>query len=90
MTDDFTNHPKSLTEIKADRTDSACDNTPRDVLIAMLRSIDNGEIKPTALVVAYIEPDAEGDFIFKSMQASPNSVISAGMAAMLQDGCAVD
>lgn len=38
MTDDFANHPKSITEIKSDRSNSAKDWTPRDVLIDVLRA----------------------------------------------------
>lgn len=51
MVDDFADHPKSVTEIRSARSDRACDWTPRDVLIDVLRAIDEKRIDPDALVV---------------------------------------
>lgn len=51
MTDDFSKYPKSLSEIKADKENNAALQSPRDVLIQVLRDIDSGEISPVSLVV---------------------------------------
>jgi hypothetical protein len=63
MTDlpkNFANHPKSITEIKSDRSNLAEDATPRDALIEMLREIDSGSISPDHLIISYLYRDANG------------------------------
>lgn len=58
MTDtpeNFANHPASITEIKGDKENNAATWKPRDALIATLRDIDSGKIKPNALVIVYSE-----------------------------------
>lgn len=57
MTDNYSDHPKSIAEIRSDATQDAKDWTPRDVLIDLLRQIDGGELKPDALLVVYSKPD---------------------------------
>lgn len=51
MTNSFANHPPSIGELRSEKTESAADWTPRDVLIAMLRDIDKGDLKLETLVV---------------------------------------
>lgn len=54
MVDDsksFANEPQSISELRANKTSNGRDWTPRDVLIYLLREIDNGTIKPNACVV---------------------------------------
>ena len=55
MIEDFSNAPKSIAELRADRDHSAAKWTPRDALIAVLRQIDSGEINPSEMVIAYRE-----------------------------------
>lgn len=59
MTEDFTNYPKSLNEIKSDKTGSARDWTPREAIVAMLRRIDSGELTDveTAVVIVRCKTD---------------------------------
>ena len=64
----FANAPQSITEIKSDRTNDATIATPRDILIGMLRDIDNGRINPTALIVCV----KAGDMQYKFSCASPS------------------
>ena len=64
----FANAPQSITEIKSDRTNDATVATPRDILIGMLRDIDNGRINPTALIVCV----KAGDMQYKFSCASPS------------------
>lgn len=47
----FADYPKSVGELKSDKTQDSSDWSPRDVLIHALREIDNGSIDPTALVL---------------------------------------
>lgn len=53
MDDDYSNFPKSITEIKSDKDDDANVWTIRDTLIAALRDYDAGEF-PEAVCVAII------------------------------------
>lgn len=51
MIDDFSNHPVSLGEAKADRANDAGLWTPREALISVLRDIDSGVLNPDHLIV---------------------------------------
>lgn len=48
---DFSNAPISLGEIKAQKDKDASKWGPRDVLIDLLRKIDNKEINPDTIIV---------------------------------------
>lgn len=80
---DFKNHPKSIAELRSDRTNNSADWSPRDVLIHMLRMIDEGDIAPNVLVVSYstIRED-EPDFAVSDWWASaPNPLLAVGTLA---------
>lgn len=79
MSDDFKNYPKSVTEIKSDKSNKASDWMPRDVLIDMLRMIDSGEATPSVLIVCY--RDKDGDEITKPgfSVASPDPLATLGV-----------
>lgn len=49
----FKDYPETVGEIRADKTQSAADWSPRDVLINVLRDIDNGKLSPTTLIVCH-------------------------------------
>lgn len=51
----YAEHPVSITEERATRAGLGDLWTPRDCLLQMLRDVDQGEIKPIDLVVAYSE-----------------------------------
>jgi len=53
--DDYSNAPESITEIRADKASNAALWTPRDALISLLRDIDQGNIKPDAIVICVRE-----------------------------------
>ena len=55
MKDDYSNYPKSIAEIKSEKTESGSDWNPRDALIAALRDIDTGKIDPNNLIVCWAE-----------------------------------
>ena len=60
IVDDFKDAPKSIAEIKADKTENAGLWKPRDVLISLLREIDSGETKVDIVFIAigqYIDED---------------------------------
>lgn len=90
MTDDFSKYPPSLTEVKSARTNDAADAAPRDILIEILRSIDAGKIKPTALIVCYTVMDADGDPVAAFSAASPNGLLSLGLLTKVIQRITVD
>jgi hypothetical protein len=55
MIENFANAPKSITEIRGEKTNDGSQWKPRDALITMLRQIDSGEIDPEGLVVLWTE-----------------------------------
>lgn len=55
MTDDFSDAPKSITEIKADRAFDGRLWTPRDALIAALRDVDNQVFTPAIAFLTFGE-----------------------------------
>lgn len=57
---DFSNHPPSITELRANRSKDCSEWTPRDALIDLLRRIDAGEANIDAMVIAYREVTADG------------------------------
>jgi hypothetical protein len=77
--DNFADHPKTIGELRSDRTDSCGDWTPRDALIAVLRLIDNG-MKCDALVVSYCEQD-DGKDIPRYRMAASDARIAVGLLA---------
>lgn len=79
MTDDFSDYPKSITEVKADKSGKAIDWTYRDLLIDTLRRIDSNELKPDALVVCWRETVSPGRTSSHFAQKSPDIHTSVGL-----------
>jgi hypothetical protein len=75
---DFSDHPFSLAEIKAERDLDATTWTPRDVLLKMLRDIDSGKCNPDLLVVSYSEV-VNGKRKAHFWQATPCGLLSLGL-----------
>jgi hypothetical protein len=73
--DNFANHPKSITEIKGEKSFDAKDWTPRDALINALRDIDSGELDAQALIVCVQKCD-EGMQYYNS---TPSVVTALGI-----------
>lgn len=59
---DFSKTPVSIGELRADKERRASMWTPRECLIAALRDIDSGKIKPDVLFIGFSEP--KGDDIY--------------------------
>ena len=57
---DYSDHPKSITEIKALKVDDGSMWTPRDALIAALRDLDSGVIKPSSIIIVYHDDAQNG------------------------------
>ncbi len=79
--DDFKDHPKSLTEHKADKAKDAGLWTPRDALIAALRDIDHGVINPTSIIIvgATKPEDQNLATTMEYYQAIPSTFYGIGM-----------
>jgi hypothetical protein len=76
--DDFSNHPPSIGETRADRSGDGSLWSPREVLVAILRDIDGGKIQPDVLVVAWGEVGAgkrQGHF----NQSTHDGLLSLGL-----------
>ncbi len=57
--DDFKNAPRSVAEIRSEKTHDSSIWTPRDVLINLLREIDSGKTKPVRLIICWQEGEIE-------------------------------
>ena len=77
--DDYSNHPVSLTEAKANRECNSALWTPRDALISMLRDIDSGEINPDALVAVCRTKDQDGAYRTTFVNATPDVHVAMGL-----------
>lgn len=60
MTEDFSNAPLTIGELRGEKTGEAKDWAPRDILISYLRAIDAGEIKPDSLLIVWAGDDRHG------------------------------
>jgi hypothetical protein len=72
---DFSGHPKTISEIRSEKSSKGSDWTPRDVLISMLRDIDAGTLKPDALIVCYRHSGNKTSF----RQATPDALTMLGL-----------
>jgi hypothetical protein len=76
--DDFSKHPKSITELRAQRTQRASDWTPRDALIELLRDIDSGAVTVDALVIIGRQIEGDGVHLLRRICA-PDAITSVGL-----------
>lgn len=83
VTDDFADHPKSITEIKADKTDLAVNWTPRDALTHLLREIDSGRLNARAIVIGIDVLEDDGSKGFHRSVAVPDHLTAVGLASTL-------
>ena len=59
----FADHPKTLSELRSEKSGDASDWTARDLLVHLLREIDSGRLAITDLVLVALTvgpPNAEG------------------------------
>ncbi|NLS19902.1 hypothetical protein HGP16_25520 [Rhizobium sp. P40RR-XXII] len=82
MSEDFSNHPKTIGELQRERTDSCDVGTPRDILIEMLREIDSGISKPSAMVICYRE-EIGGESYSRFLSACPDGLVAQGLLSRI-------
>jgi hypothetical protein len=76
---DYSDHPVSITEARANREENSALWTPRDALISMLRDIDNGIINPDALVAICRTKDEDGAYRTTFVNATPDVHVAMGL-----------
>ena len=76
MADDenFANYPRSIADIKSDRSGNSLDWKPRDALIDMLRDIDSGQQNPQTLIIVYKTLKEDGHYKLGYVSAGVPSV----------------
>lgn len=77
--ENFANHPKSIGEIRAGKTDKGKDWTPRDVLIDTLRQIDEGTIDVRYIVLTRIDNTAPDEHETHVLTNAPDVFVTAGI-----------
>ena len=77
---DYSNHPPSITEARADRAEDGTLWKPRDVLIALLRRIDSGE-DVDALVVCWRTRHPDEPSTGHFYQAMEDPLVTLGLMA---------
>lgn len=78
MTDDYRDHPKSLNEVKAEKSHNGAKWTPRDALISLLREIDNG-LDIEMLIVGYRYKSDKDTNEYRYHQSTPNLLTAIGL-----------
>lgn len=75
----FKDYPKSVGDVRSDKTGSAADWSPRDALIQVLRDIDRGEISPDVMVICYTSTSDGAQE--SAVVSSPNVYNTVGLLA---------
>lgn len=76
---DFSNHPKSIGEIRSTLEHDGSKWSPRDVLIELLRDMDAGKIAVAGIFVAWGEKGDNGSVSTHFAAASPNRWEALGL-----------
>lgn len=76
----FAGFPQSISELRADQKDDGALWSPRDALIDVLRSLDEGKIKPATLIVMWSEEDDDHEAT-SYRNASKSTLKSIGLMA---------
>lgn len=84
MTDNFADHPKSISELRSDRSHNGADWTPRDALIDVLREIDSGRLKADAMVICIRETLAPGQVRSRFRSAAADAHVALGLMFAVQ------
>ncbi len=80
MNDSFADAPVSIAELRADRERDGALWTPRDALVALLREIDQGKVKPPAgMVIIWCEDTGDGHTITHYSVACPSALQVLGL-----------
>lgn len=91
--EDYSKHPVSISEIKSDRTNQAKDWTVRDMLIFMLRNIDNGgefsKADRAVIALGFVDEQETGIIGTRMIQAGvKNRFESLGLLAQTANSIA--
>ena len=70
MVEEFKNAPVSINEIRASKFEDAGEWTPRDLLVHLLRQIDNDEIDPTSMIICHKTKGTCGSYVMASPSIS--------------------
>ena len=79
MSDNYSDAPQSITEIRAERDGDMRIWSPRDVLVAALRSLDSGQINPDAMVIVYRDCHPDNSTSTSHFKACPDIQTALGM-----------
>lgn len=84
--EDYSKFPKSLSEVRSDKSGKAADWTVRDMLIALLREIDSGSIHPEKAVLVYsLRPDSpHAGAVVKKTQVIDSHIEGHGLLSIAQ------
>lgn len=77
----FADAPTTIGEARAKRDQSAAQWSPRDALVNLLREIDTGETKVTALVVTFAVEHDDGRLGHGFRNAAPDNFTALGLLA---------
>lgn len=79
----FADAPKSISELRSDRSEWARDWSPRDTLIKLLREIDSGEVRVDFIVISTGSRSADGHAIVTDWRSAgaKNLLESVGLVA---------
>lgn len=76
---DFSDYPVSIGEVKANKTKGGSEIwSCRDVLIAALRDLDNGDVKPEWVIVTFSIIEDKTTHV-ENYQRIPNTFYGVGM-----------
>jgi hypothetical protein len=81
MAESYANRPKTIGELRSDKSGRCDDWSARDLLINALRDIDAGESNPKAMVLAWYEedPDAESGICTFYSASAPTLIDALGV-----------
>ena len=85
MSDDFSEHPLSITEVRSQGTENAKDMHPRDALIMALRNFDAGEYGDVDAVVVCLRRKTEDGTRAHFCNAGPDIDTSIGLLTRVKN-----
>jgi hypothetical protein len=79
MADDYSEHPISLAEARADKAKDAALWKPRDAVLSVLRDIDSGAINLDHIIIIGATIDPGNDTAMTYRSSMPNAFYGVGM-----------
>lgn len=84
--DNFSDTPKTIGEVRSDKTGTAHDWLPRDLLISTLRDIDKNNLEIEAAIFIWIE---KGEISPRFRISSKSPTITYGMLQYVINNCLI-